>query len=310
VRRRLVLAVVALLLVAPATQAAPPANPAWRGDFPDPFVLVDGGSYHAYATNAGDNVQQLWSSNLGDWRTAGDAKPLLPTWAEKGWTWAPTVLKRAGSYVLYDTVRDRATQRQCISRAVGASPAGPFVDASLGPMVCQWERGGSIDPSPFVDADGSAWLLWKSEGTARERSRIWTQRLTDDGLATTGPMSELVTATQGWERGVVEAPAMVRQGRHYLLLYSGNGWWTRDYAVGFALCDSVRGPCRKPLNRPVLASRRGAVGPGSAEVFTDTSGGLRVAYHAWPEGSVGYPRGKRVLHIDALHFFLGVPVIG
>ncbi len=55
---------------------------------------------------------------------------------------------------MYYTVREAASQQQCISRAVAAAPAGPFLDDSSGPLVCQRDLGGSIDPSPFVDDDG------------------------------------------------------------------------------------------------------------------------------------------------------------
>jgi len=56
-------------------------------------------------------------------------------------------------------VRYRTAERQCISRAVSDNPAGPFVDERSEPLVCQLELGGSIDPSPFVDADGTPYLL-------------------------------------------------------------------------------------------------------------------------------------------------------
>ena len=74
----------------------------------------------------------------------------------RGSTWAPSVLARDGGYVAYYTVRDTTSGHQCISAAVASSPAGPFRDDSWGPLVCQREHGGSIDPSPFVDADGRA----------------------------------------------------------------------------------------------------------------------------------------------------------
>ncbi len=63
------------------------------------------------------------------------------------------MLQRGPLFVMYYTVRHRASGRQCVSVAVSVLPQGPFVDASLAPLVCQFERGGSIDPSPFVDSD-------------------------------------------------------------------------------------------------------------------------------------------------------------
>ena len=55
---------------------------------------------------------------------------------------------------------------QCISAAVASQPQGPFIDTSAGPFACQPTLGGSIDPSPFVNADGTPYLVWKSTGEA------------------------------------------------------------------------------------------------------------------------------------------------
>jgi beta-xylosidase len=68
-------------------------------------------------------------------------------------------------YRLYSAVQDQAFVRQMsISVATSASPDGPFVDRSTGPLVCQTHLGGSIDPAPFVDEGCSRWLVWKSNG--------------------------------------------------------------------------------------------------------------------------------------------------
>ena len=49
-------------------------------------------------------------------------------------------------YIAYYTTADTASKRQCVSRAVAPSPVGPFVDDSTGPLICQSELGGTIDP--------------------------------------------------------------------------------------------------------------------------------------------------------------------
>ena len=51
-------------------------------------------------------------------------------------------------YVVYYTVREAASGRQCISRAVASSPTGPFLDDSWGPMVCQREPRRLDRPQP------------------------------------------------------------------------------------------------------------------------------------------------------------------
>src|SRR5215203_1852256 len=114
-------------------------NPVYPGDFADPFVLRVDSTYYGYATNSGDsNVPMLRSDDLVHWRLAGDALPVLPTWAEPGrhLTWAPSLLALGGGYVLFFTTRDRRSGRQCIGRAEGTSPQGPFIDRDSVPFLC------------------------------------------------------------------------------------------------------------------------------------------------------------------------------
>jgi hypothetical protein len=272
-------------------------------DFADPYVLRVGSTYYAYATNAGGGAIQVISSrDLHTWEWLGNALAALPGWAQKNHTWAPSVLPVGGQYVAYYTARDAVTGQQCVSAAVGARPSGPFVDLSAAPLVCQVPIGGSIDPSPFVDADGSLHLVWKSDGL----DRLWSAPLRADGLALTGPPAALLGPDQGWEQGVVEGPSMTLVGGRYYLFYSGGRWDTSGYAIGYAVCASVNGPCLKPQRGPILASHGAIAGPGGGEVFTDTSGKLWMAYHAYTGAAVGYPN-SRTLHLARLSFSSGVP---
>lgn len=282
-------------------------------DFADPFVLRVGSTYYGYATNsAGANVPVMRSGDLADWEPAGDALPRLPGWAQAGFTWAPVVMARGDRFALYYTVREPASGRQCISVASGAAPEGPFVDTGTGPLIFQLDRGGSIDPSPFVDTDGSAYLLWKSDDNALDRpSSLWAQRVSTDGLALTGDPVELLRHDQRWERPLIEAPAMVRHGDAYYLFYSANWWESAGYCVGYAVGPGPTGPFTKATRRvPWMASGDGCAGPGGQEFFTDQAGALRMAYHAWTPARVGYQAGgARSLRIASVDFVGGSPIL-
>lgn len=311
-RRRLalVLALAGSLLAAgdpsgrPAGAVGPLyTNPVVAGDAPDPFVLRADGRFYAYATGAGpDHIQVYESTDATRWTRRGDAYPRVPAWAvgSNRLTWAPAVLSRLGYYVLYVSVRERASGRMCITRGVSPGPAGPFVDDSTGPMVCQREVGGSIDPSPFVEWDGSVNLLWKSDGNCCAlASTLWSQRMTADGLGLVGQPVELLRSTVE-DRGVVENPAMVRTGGSLHLLFSTGEWSTSNYAIDGARCDTPQGPCRRVAD-PALTSNPEVAGPGGAETFVDRTGSVWVAYHAWKAGAVGYGAGgARSMRLDRL----------
>lgn len=280
-------------------------------DFPDPFVLADDGTYYAYATDsAAGNIQVIKSTDLVHWSPVGDALPHLPSWATPGQVWAPSVLEVNGTFVMYYSTLFGSSGDQCISSATSASPTGPFVDASTVPLVCQLTLGGSIDPSAFVDPSAGLFLDWKSEGAGGQPADIWAQQLAGTGtkLLGTGPTS-LLTATQPWEHGTVEAPDMFWLAGERYLFFSGGQWTTATYATGVADCSGPLGPCTTPSPSPTLASQTGIAGPGGASAFMDAAGDPYLAFAAWLPGQVGEPH-SRVLYVRPLQVTNGQPVVG
>jgi len=283
---------------------------AYPFDFPDPFVLTVGDQYYAYATNsAAGNIQIIQSTDLTHWTTVGDALPHLASWAQPGATWAPAVLHLGDTFVLYYSAIFAGTDDQCISAATSSTPQGPFLDRSTVPVACQLDLGGSIDPSPYVDAAGNPYLTWKSQGNASQPPTIWAQPLGTDGTGLVpGPPTALLQPSTPWQNGIIEGPDMVVIGGQYELFYSGNNWTTADYAVGVVACVGPLGPCPQSTSAPVLASEPAFSGPGGESVFTDAQGNLWMAFHAWLPGEVGYPH-SRVLFIRSLSVVNGIPVV-
>lgn len=294
-------------------------NPVFPRDFPDPFVLRDGTRYYAFATNVtGKNVPVLTSTDLSTWTELPDALPVLPDWAKANasLTWAPSVLRRGSTFVLYFTARSIASGFQCIGRAIATSPAGPYVDDSSGPFICQVDGDdalcGSIDASPFVNANGDAYLFWKSDENAsacRGDARLWAQRLGVDGLSLLGTPTELLRRDLAWETPLVEGPSMLHLGGAYYLFYSAGWWESSSYAIGYAVCDGPLGPCtKKTLDGPLVASLGNTLGPGGQEFFTDPNGKTWMAYHGWSSPIVGYANGgARALRVDPIEVVDGVP---
>jgi hypothetical protein len=288
-------------------------NPVIGSDFPDPFILRQGSTYYAFATNAaGSNIQSAVSTDLATWTLGPDALPTLPAWAapSSGLTWAPSILQRGPStFVMYYTTRDAASGFQCVSRAVASSPGGPYVDSSASAFVCQVSGAqsfcGSIDPSPFVDVDGSAYLVWKSDENASacaRAPRLWSAALSSDGTALTGPATELLMMDQSWQQPIIEGPSMRLVSGIYYLLYSANNYESASYAMGYARCLSPVGPCENvSVGGPFISSAGPALGPGGGEFFDDPLGTLRLVYHAWTAPTTTYVGGgARSMRIDRL----------
>jgi beta-xylosidase len=290
-----------------------PVPPPDGRDAPDPFVLADGARHVLYSTQVGfHNVPVATSTDLRHWSPPGDALPQLPGWAAWGRTWAPGVVRLDDGYLLYFAARHEPSGRQCIGVATATTATGPFVSQAPEPLVCQTDLGGSIDPHPFVDRDGTVLLLWKADGNAvGQPSTLYVQPLTPDGVRLTGRAVPLLRSDAAWEQPLIENPALVATGSSYTLLYSGGWWDSAGYATGYATCDTALGPCSKATtDHPLLASGDGQAGPGGASVVTGPAGDQWLVYHAWSSGAVGYDNGgTRSLRFATLGWAGARPVV-
>lgn len=278
----------ALAIPAPAVPDAS-ASFAIDQDFPDPDVLATGDGYFAFATNAGPvNVQVAWSRDLESWQVRRvDALPKLPPWARRGRTWAPEVSAIGGRYVMYFTAEDWVSGRQCIGAAVASRPEGPYESESEKPLVCPLEAGGAIDASTFVDDDGTANLLYKTDGNCCGLpTRIQLAQLSADGTALVDAPIELIRQTERWEGALVEAPTLLKRDGRYVLLYSANDYAGANYAVGYATATAIGGPYAKGSG-PFMSTSSSALawfGPGGQDVATAPDGTDCLIFHSWDAG--------------------------
>jgi beta-xylosidase len=298
---------IALWLVAAHTANASPRvhGAVLAADAPDPDIVMDGSQFLAFTTNTGVGNVPVWrSSDLGSWSFVHDALPLVGGWAVPGATWSPTVV-RAGTlrWVMFYTAVDRASGRQCIGRAVASRPTETFHDDNPGPVVCQLDHGGSIDPDVAVDpANGAFWLAWKTDDPAIGGwGEIWSGQLDSTVSHFVSAPHALIGVDREDEGVQVEAPQLVGANGQYWLFYSANAWDTPDYHVGAALCFSPAGPSNK-LPATWLDRSSGVDGPGSVSVLTDAAGQMFVAFHGWVN-AVGYAEGGvRGLFVERITF--------
>lgn len=287
VRRILLIALIFVLTLggtATAAKGFASVGPAVlvNADFPDPDVLQVGATFYAYSTSSGAGRTPVASAPAatGPWTMHGDALPVKPTWAGSGGFWAPDVSRRTdGKYLMYFAAPHSASGRMCLGAATSTSPTGPFQSAGQIPLVCLPNEGGDIDPSSFVDADGSRYLLYKNDGNAVGRPAIvWLQRVAADGITFIGGRTELIRNDRPEEAGVIEAPTMIKRAAQYVLFYAGGSYTGNTYFTSYAVSPSLTGEYVKAA-RPLMttASFDGAVqGPGGADVHSD-----RIYFHGW-----------------------------
>lgn len=291
---------VPVLLMGTASAASPvsPATVVLNSDAPDPSVVTQPGQYTLFTTQSGGSNVPVWiSSDMRTFRRVGDALPMLPSWAQPGYTWAPSVARLGNRWVMYfsDAVRGRTAANgqplKCLGVATATSLTGPYTPRLL-PILCDSAHGGDIDPSVYIDPSGTPWLISKRDGNSMWKPTVLESRqLAPDGLSfRSGAYALLQNDPRTWEGGVIEGPSMSVIGGALYLLYSGGDWTKSTYGEGAAICTSPRGGCRRSL--PVLDRRDGS-GPGGGSAFPLPHGRVGLAFHTW-QGSI------RVLHVASL----------
>jgi hypothetical protein len=300
----------------PAYVGAPWFRPSYpyTQNFPDPTVVWDpvGARYWAYSTSTGGSyLPAMWSTDLSTWTARSsyspnpynsdpylnDAFPVPPSWSLGGSArtdkaqWAPGVARIGGQWVAY-TSWEVSPGRRCISVATSALPQGPFVDDRTSPLVCDIDPAGSIDPEPFIDADGTPYLLWKATGVPGfYPTTLKAQRLAPDGRSFASGSSPVILlwTELPWDGNTIENPSMVRYGGTYWLIYSGNEWESADYRMGQAACSGPLGPCGRTSDSPLIGNSATQLSPGGGSFFVDQSGRLRIIYHYWNAPYTSYP---------------------
>jgi hypothetical protein len=212
-----------VFLIAALTSAVFAQNPIIRDQFTaDPAARVFEGKIYLYPSHdipAGEGRGRIgWfcmedyhvfsSDNLVDWTDHGViiSQDKVPWANPKAYSlWAPDAIYRNGKYFFYfpapakDTTLGRGFS---IGVAVSDKPHGPFTPQ---PEPIRNARG--IDPNPFIDKDGQAYLYWAARN-------IYVARVKDN-------MLELASEPQVIEglpdKGLKEGPYMFeRNGRYYL----------------------------------------------------------------------------------------------
>ena len=265
-----------------AQRAAAP-RPVLEGLNADPSIRVFGDKYYLYPTADKPNWK---TTDFSAW-----SSPDLITWTKEcmvldvtkdlAWAnieaWAPDAIARDGHYFFYF-----CAQKQ-IGVATGDSPAGPFHDALGKPLLI---HGGKVntnqclDPYPFIDDDGQAYLYFGS-GRVANVVRLKPDMVTIDGDPMEVSMPE-------FNEGIV---VFKRRGLYYFM-WSIDDARSENYRVAYGTAHSPLGPIECTQNALVLRKSGPVKGTGHHSVL-NIPGTDRwyVAYHrhGLPNGN-GYQR--------------------
>lgn len=201
-------------------------NPVIYADYSDPDAIRVGEDYYLVASSFSHfpGLPVLHSKDLVNWRIIGHAAPTYPDTAfykpqhGKG-IWAPALRYHNGEFYIYFGDPDRG-----IFMTKATNPAGPWSPLRLVRKVVGW-----IDPCPFWDEDGNAYLVHAfANSRVGIKSILAINRMSSDGTEIYD--DGVVVFVGHFTHPTMEGPKLYkRNGYYYIFAPAGGvkpGWQT------------------------------------------------------------------------------------
>ena len=280
-------------------------NPVLHADYSDPDVCRVGEDYWMTASsfNCFPGLPILHSRDLVHWELVGVA---LMSYPGDGWdgsendfrttvqhgkaVWAPAIRYHEGWFYIYVGDPDRG-----IFMVRTQDPAGPWE-----PPVWVVREKGFIDPCPFWDEDGKAYLSHGCAGSrAGVKSILFVAPMAPDGTHLLGP-SRIVYDGHLSQPTIEGTKFYKRDGKYYIFSPAGGvatGWQTVLRA------DNPFGPYEE---RIVMAWAPGTINGPHQGAWVDTPEGEDWFLHFQDKGAYG-----RIVHLQPMEWRAdGWPQIG
>jgi len=274
-------------------------NPVLFADYSDPDVVRVGEDYWLTASsfNHVPGLPILHSRDLVNWTLVGHALGrLVPpeyyaTPRHGGGVWAPAIRHHGGKFWIYYPDPDFG-----IYVVTADDPRGRWSEPVL---VCGGK--GLIDPCPFWDADGRAYLIhaW-ARSRAGISNRLTLRELSPDGQRTVGDGAVIIDGDQlpGWR--TIEGPKLYRRGGYYYV-FAPAGGVTEGYQAVFR-SRNIHGPYEA---RVVLEQGSTPINGPHQGAWVDTPAGEHWFLHFQDRGAYG-----RVVHLQPMRWRDDWPLIG
>ena len=272
------------------------SNPIIHTDYSDPDVIRVGDDFYLISSSFSQapGVPVLHSRNLVNWQIIGYAVPHLPDsiydlpQPGRG-IWAPALRYHNGEYWVYYGDPDLG-----IFMVKSQNPAGPWEPPVLVKQACGW-----IDPCPFWDDDGQAYLIhaW-AKSRVGFNSILTLHKLSSDGRQI---LDEGVTVFDGHStHPTIEGPKFYkRNGYYYIFAPAGgvtNGWQTGLRS------KNILGPYEDKI---VLEQGTTAINGPHQGAWIETNQGESWFIHFQDKGAYG-----RILHLQPVEWLNDWPLIG
>ncbi|MFF0309129.1 family 43 glycosylhydrolase [Streptosporangium sp. NPDC004379] len=272
-------------------------NPVLDADWSDPDAIRVGEDFYLTASSFSKvpGLPVLHSRDLVNWTLIGHALPTLAglTRPEPGRrVWAPSLRHHDGRFWIFYGDPDRG-----VHVLTAADPRGPWSEPRL------LKAGlGLIDPCPFWDDDGGAYLV---HGWARSRAgvnnRLTLHRMTPDATRLLDEGRIVVDGDRLPGYRTLEGPKLYRRDGHYWIFAPAGG--VADGWQSVFRARDINGPYE---DRIVLRQGDTDVNGPHQGAWVDAPDGSHWFLHFQDRGPFG-----RIVHLQPLRWDAdGWPVVG
>jgi beta-xylosidase len=272
-------------------------NPILHADYSDPDVIRVGNDYYLVASsfNAAPGLPILHSKDLVNWTILGYVFKRQPpddvfSKPQHGnGVWAPAIRYHDGQFFIFYPDPDRG-----IYMVQAANPTGPWSPPLLIKKAKGW-----IDPCPFWDEDGGAYLV---SAMAASRSGVKSvlilSRMSIDG---TKLLDDGVLVFDGHEKHpTVEGPKLYKRNGYYYIAAPAGGVETGWQLVLRA--KNIYGPYE---GKVVLAQGKTEINGPHQGGWVDTPSGESWFIHFQDKGPYG-----RIVHLQPMTWVNDWPLMG
>ena len=272
-------------------------NPVLHLDYSDPDVCRVGEDYYMTASsfNCFPGLPILHSRDLVNWELVGHAlqdytADFHGTVQHGNGVWAPSIRYHDGWFYIYCGDPDRG-----IFMVRAKDPSGPWET----PVWVVKEKG-FIDPCPFWDQDGKAYLSHAAAGSrAGLKSVVFVAPMAPDGTSLIGP-SRIVYDGHFTQPTIEGTKFYKRDGWYYIFAPAGG------VSTGWQTVLRSRSPFGPFEERIVLASAPGTINVPHQGAWVDTPSGDHWFLHFQDKGAYG-----RIVHLQPMTWLSdGWPMIG
>lgn len=272
-------------------------NPVLHADYSDPDACRVGNDFYMIASSfdAVPGLPILHSIDLVNWKLIGHALKRQPPFDHFSKTqhgngvWAPAIRYHKGEFYIYYPDPDFG-----IYLTKAKNPTGPW----SAPVLVEGGKG-LIDPCPFWDEDGQAYLAHGWAGSrAGIKSILTIKKMNPEGTAV---LDEGVIVYDGHEKDpTIEGPKMYKRNGYYYLFAPAGG-----VSTGWQLVlrsKNVYGPYERKV---VMAQGNTNINGPHQGAWVDTPSGEHWFLHFQDKGVYG-----RVVHLQPMTWVSNWPVIG